>query len=644
MNKPIVSVLVPVYNVEEYLGRCLDSIMAQTLTDIEIICVNDGSTDGSLSILKKYQSKDERIKIVDKENGGLPSARNAGIDAACGEYVGFIDSDDYIEPNMFETLVKYARQDKSEIVICGANIFPETPRASQWLYDCLSPRYTHYDEFVPEVLFSRVDTTPFLWRNLVKKELIDRNNLRLDEDIVIGEDKAFQAKLFHLANGITVIPDKLYNYFWCRPDSLMQQQVYANFDKKVKAHAKLVDSIAKELFEKDTDEKTRHEYFEWVIPFIYSDFIYANKNDKIDIANTLIPTWKECGIYLIHNLLPEWKVRNFEYILKFYNESKIDIRLSTIIPIENDAQYVRETIENLTECLSNNDEIIIINNGMKNDDYVYIEKCLHMNGNIRLYNTPEYFPFYKIMNTGKGLASGKYVVFSETQNWYADSKALDNWITTSENENTDICAVNYISKESDFGMEEVRQLADKAVSSYMIDIYNCMFNKAFLDDMEVSFGDYSIFTGYVFLCEMLKKTNKIYCMNEDIYYTRKMHIADWISTEKCEKVLFGFEKLIDISIEFHDSRLHTTVLSILNGNRIKKLISNNTKPYAMPIENCPNGENSQINTVKTLFSITSMINYDMLKECGVRDDQSVIETLCEVIDKRNKFLGDLSNR
>lgn len=106
----------------------------------------------------------------------------------------------------------------------------------------------------------------------------------------------------------------------------------------------------------------------------------------------------------------------------------------------------------------------------------------------------------------------------------------------------------------------------------------------------------------------------------------------------------GVEKLIDLSIEFHDSRLHTTVLSILNGNRIKKLISNNTKPYAMPIENCPNGENSQINTVKTLFSITSMINYDMLKECGVRDDQSVIETLCEVIDKRNKFLGDLSNR
>lgn len=643
MNKPIVSVLVPVYNVEKYLGRCLDSIIAQTLTNIEIICVNDGSTDDSLSVLKEYQLRDKRIKIIDKENGGLPSARNAAIDVASGEYVGFIDSDDYIEPKMFETMVKYARKDKSDIVICGANIFPEKPKASQWLYDCLSPKYTHYDEFNPEVLFSRVDTTPFLWRNLVKKSLIDKNNLRLDEDVVIGEDKAFQAKLFPKAKGITVIPDKLYNYFWCRPDSLMQQQVYANFDKKIKAHAKLVARVAKDIFTKDVDEKTRLEYFEWVVPFIYSDYIYASRNDKIDIANNLIPIWKECGVYLILNLMPDWKVQNFEYIFSFYNESKIDVRLSTIISIENGSQYIEEAMNNLEDCLGNDDEIIIVNNGMRDTDYVYVEKCMRMNKNIRLYNTPGYFSFYRILNTGKGLASGKYVLFTETQNWYLNSKSIDDWIMATKNKNADICAVNYVTKESDFALEIVKQSADQMINSYMIDFYNCMFTKSFLDNVDVDFDDYAILTGYVFICHVLEKTDKVYCLNEDIYFSRKIHRQDWISTEKCERVLKGIEKLMKCSLENNDSVLHTTVLSILNGNRIRKLIVNNTKAYAMPIDSCPNGENSQINTVRTLFSIISMADYNMLKDCGVSDNKSIMETLCEVVEERQLFIAGLSN-
>ena len=87
MSKPLVSVLIPVYNVEKYLSRCLESILKQTLTQIEIICVNDGSTDGSLEILEKYQKEDSRIIIINKENGGLPSARNAGLDRAKGKYV-----------------------------------------------------------------------------------------------------------------------------------------------------------------------------------------------------------------------------------------------------------------------------------------------------------------------------------------------------------------------------------------------------------------------------------------------------------------------------------------------------------------------------------------------------------------------------
>ena len=100
-----ISVIIPCYNVENYVARCLDSVINQTYNNLEIICVNDGSTDNTLAILKDYAKKDSRIKIIDKKNGGLSSARNAGIEVASYEYVVFLDSDDWIEPNTYELAI-----------------------------------------------------------------------------------------------------------------------------------------------------------------------------------------------------------------------------------------------------------------------------------------------------------------------------------------------------------------------------------------------------------------------------------------------------------------------------------------------------------------------------------------------------------
>ena len=118
---PKVSVIIPVYNVEQYLRECLDSVVNQTLKDIEIICVNDGSTDNSLVILEEYAAKDERIKIVNKENGGLSSARNCAIPLARGEYIGFVDSDDWIDLDFYEKLYNTAKKYKAEIAC--ANLY-----------------------------------------------------------------------------------------------------------------------------------------------------------------------------------------------------------------------------------------------------------------------------------------------------------------------------------------------------------------------------------------------------------------------------------------------------------------------------------------------------------------------------------------
>ena len=126
MMEKLVSVIIPAYNIERYISRCLDSIMAQTYNNLEIIVIDDGSKDQTAEILDDYQKRDSRIIVVHKENGGVSSARNNGLDIATGDYISFVDGDDLIESNMYEILVKILEKEKTDIAHCGYQmIFPD---------------------------------------------------------------------------------------------------------------------------------------------------------------------------------------------------------------------------------------------------------------------------------------------------------------------------------------------------------------------------------------------------------------------------------------------------------------------------------------------------------------------------------------
>ena len=115
----MISIIVPVYNTEPYLPQCLDSILAQTYTDLEILLIDDGSTDRCGEICNQYAARDPRIRVFHTENRGLSAARNLGLDQAKGDYIGFVDSDDWIEPDMYEVLLQKAEETKADIVECG---------------------------------------------------------------------------------------------------------------------------------------------------------------------------------------------------------------------------------------------------------------------------------------------------------------------------------------------------------------------------------------------------------------------------------------------------------------------------------------------------------------------------------------------
>lgn len=203
-----VSVIVPVYNTEGFLQKCLDSLTNQTLEDIEIICVNDGSTDNSLKILQEYATKDKRIKIINQENKKQGAARNAGMKIATGEYIGFVDSDDWIDLDFYEKLYNAATGHNFDIAL-GTNI-----RAKK---NVNKKRLNITDEKEYKTVQEKFDVN-IQWKNpcptnkIYRRELFSKHNIKWPEG-VFCEDKLFTIKAVYYANGIVTVPNVNYYYF-----------------------------------------------------------------------------------------------------------------------------------------------------------------------------------------------------------------------------------------------------------------------------------------------------------------------------------------------------------------------------------------------------------------------------------------------
>ena len=181
---PAISVIVPVYNTEKYLRRCIDSILSQTFTDFELLLINDGSTDSSGEICDQYAAKDERIRVFHKENGGVSSARNVGLDEAKGEWIAFVDSDDYLLSNALDLITDLENED---FVICSYQRFIENQNPLSVIYESCRLNTQSLKRFYSLNLHTAILRTP--WGKFFRKELI--GNLRFNESIRVGEDTLF---------------------------------------------------------------------------------------------------------------------------------------------------------------------------------------------------------------------------------------------------------------------------------------------------------------------------------------------------------------------------------------------------------------------------------------------------------------------
>lgn len=345
-NKPKVSIIVPVYKVEKYLRRSMDSLVNQTLDGVEIICINDGSPDNCLSILKEYKEKylDKNIVIIDKKNEGVWKGRFDGIAAATGEYIGFTDSDDYITLDYAEKLYNAAKKNNADISVSG---FYRVDTDTEHVY---STEMTGYEgkiinmEKNPEEILS-INTA--LWNKLYKAEIL-KNMKNLENPPRILDDMMFLLLVYLNTKTIAFINDPLY-YYMVRQDSIMGQikkeqiestekamveikKIYQN-DEQGKNLLKVVDIMAflhfgiSLMFRMSSDKKNFKQVLKDNREYLNKEFPTWRKSKYLNITYSLTHKGANLKVAIVKKVYVMHLYRAFlavyKFILKVFN---IDIK------------------------------------------------------------------------------------------------------------------------------------------------------------------------------------------------------------------------------------------------------------------------------------------------------------------------------
>ncbi len=279
-----VSVIVPVYNVEKYISKCLDSLVNQTLKDIEIIVVNDGTKDNSQKIIDKYAKKYKNLKSYIKENGGLSSARNYGLKYAKGEYIAFVDSDDYVELDMFEKMYKKAKENNFDIVVCDTvEIFEDGKK----IYKKSNLHYSDND------IINYIISPPMACSRIYKKYIFD--SVKFEK--IFYEDLNLNPSLVKVAHNIGFLEEGLY-YYLQRTGSIMKQQI---FNEKLMDIFVVLENNYKNLI-KDYEQEVEYLYITHLLRTTTLRFLdYDNSYEYLIKINNVMkekfPKWKNNKYY-----------------------------------------------------------------------------------------------------------------------------------------------------------------------------------------------------------------------------------------------------------------------------------------------------------------------------------------------------------
>lgn len=291
MKQPLISVIIPVYGVEKYIAQCLDSIINQTYKNLEVIVVNDGTKDRSAEIAKEYATKDSRIKVYDFQNGGLSVARNRGLEIATGEYISYLDSDDWLDTKMYETLLETAMKNEADMVKCG---IIETNGVAEEKITFKDVKIINNDQHKAFKNYFKGILWTLAWNGLYKKELAKKVKF---PDNVVHEDNYSSGMFLYLAKKVIAMPFCL-NYYRVNDAGISKGGVKKPLDK-ILAIIKLKQDLLKLGFaDKKLDWKLSVEFYHFVRG--WNDDLYrvvAMKKDLYEYVMSNLDTRRKLSFW-----------------------------------------------------------------------------------------------------------------------------------------------------------------------------------------------------------------------------------------------------------------------------------------------------------------------------------------------------------
>ncbi len=570
-----VSIIIPVCNVEKYLRECLDSAVNQTLKEIEIICVNDGSTDGSLEILEEYAKKDNRIKVIDKENAGYGHAMNIGMDMAKGEFIGIIESDDYVEPNMFERLFQVAVENNLDFVKSdfyrfygeGDNLIKEYNKVAR------------IDENYNVVLDSSKDHKVFqflmnTWSGLYRTSFLRNNNIRHNETPGASfQDNGFWFKCNVCGKRIMVINEAFYMNRRDNPDSSVYnpQKVYCGnveYDyiyEYLREKGVLKDFLEVFVFKKFhtykfTIERIADELRKEYIQNISREFNEMEAKGELVSRFLSNKDWDTI----------RWIMRDpDEY---YYLGLKSQVIVSVILPIYNVAEYLDECLNSIENQTMNKLEIICIDDGSTDDSLDIMKKHQNKDHRIRIISQKN-GGAGKARNAGMKVARGKYLSFLDADD-FIDKDTYKLAVNRAETYDADITIykaylydnntkvetpnnfslkMDKLPKKSVFSKEDIKE---NIFTSIMGWAWDKLYKSSFVYNTGLKFQEQRTTNDMFFVYSTLLKAPRITILDKRLYHQRR-NVGTSLSNTREKSWECFYQALLKVKDELIKSSIYS---------------------------------------------------------------------------------------
>lgn len=435
-----VSVIIPTYNVEKYLRQCMDSVVNQTLKNIEIICVNDGSTDGCKEILDEYAQKDSRIKVIHKANAGYGAAMNDGIKSATGEYIGIVEPDDYIEIGMFETLYKAAKQNDLDIVKSDFYRFTGSGKSLEKTYNYVAREKENYNRVIdPKEEKNSFRFIMNTWSGIYRRSFIIENEIFHNETPGASfQDNGFYFKGFCNAKRLMILDKAFYMNRRDNPGSSVanREKVYCGNTEYEMIYQYLTDH--KELYDNFIDVFMIKKYHTYIFNLkrIASHFRkeYLHRFSEEFRASMEKGELKQ-SVFTV----TEWN--NLMNIIRdadeyYYKIEQSRVKVSVILPVYNQEQYLGKCMDSLINQTLADIEIICVNDGSTDNSAQLLSEYAAKDARITIINT-ENKGAGAARNTGIKAACGEYLLFPDSDDWF-EATMLERAYRRAKSDNADI--------------------------------------------------------------------------------------------------------------------------------------------------------------------------------------------------------------